>query len=127
MKLFYLRVQKDGQYYCHQTCIFELNKSLDILNDEDLTNESTLASNGRALKIYTATENLTYGCWREGLYIVKGYLLGAPNNWGGSCLVVHLRNSDNSLGGYVKTMFSADCNVYEMRQDPDGTVTQNWK
>ena len=104
----------------------DLNKSLNILNDRDVTSESTLAHDGRALKMYIASENLTYGCWGEGLYIVKGYMTGAPNNWGGSCLVVHLRNSDNTLGGYVKTMFSADCKVYSMRQSKDGTVEQNW-
>ena len=62
--------------------ILELNKSLDILNDADMTGESELASDGRALKIYTAASNLTYGRWGEGLYIVKGYFPGAPNNWG---------------------------------------------
>ncbi len=99
---------------------------MEVLQDSDSTIESSLASDGRSLKIYTSTENLTYGCWREGLYIVKGYSPGAPTNWGGTCLVTHLRNSDNSFGGYVKTMFSADCKIYVMRQSKDGTIEQNW-
>lgn len=104
----------------------ELNSKIGVLQDTDSTIESAIASNGRALKIYDATENVTYGCWGEGIYTVKPYVPGSPSNWGGMCLVTHIRDSNGAFDSYVKTFFSSDCKVYIMRQDKDGTVEQNW-
>ena len=85
-------------------------------------------TDGRALKLYSVTgQNLTYGCWNEGAYIVPGYCGGAPNNWGGICFVAHSRGSGHIMSYFVKTMFTADGSVFIMRQSPDGTVEQNWK
>lgn len=97
-----------------------------MLQDADYTGESTIASNGRALKIYDATENVTYGCWGEGIYTVKPYVPGSPSDWGGMCLVAHIRDSNGTFNSYVKTFFSSDCKVYVMRQTKDGTVDHNW-
>lgn len=99
-----------------------------MLNDKDSVSENSYALDGRALKMYKVPSggNLTYGCWDEGIYTVPGYATGAPNNWGGACLVTHTRKSDGSLDTYVKTMFCADCKVYVMRQGADGAVQQNW-
>lgn len=103
-----------------------LNSKIGVLQDTDSTSESAIASNGRALKIYDATENVTYGCWGEGIYTVKPYVPGSPSNWGGMCLVTHVRESSGAFNSYVKTFFSSDCKVYVMRQAKDGTVEQNW-
>ena len=104
----------------------ELNNRLNILTDRSSNSPNIPGQNGRALKIYEATENITYGCWGEGLYTVKGYNPGAPTDWGGILLVTHIRNSDNSFASYVKIFFSADCKIYRIRQTYDGTVDQNW-
>lgn len=103
-----------------------LNSKIEVLQDTDSTSESAIASNGRALKIYDATENVTYGCWGEGIYTVKPYVPGSPSNWGGMCLVTHVRDTGGGFNSYVKTFFSSDCKVYVMRQAKDGTVEQNW-
>ena len=103
-----------------------LNSNIEILRDRDDNIESLIASNGRALKIYDATENVTYGCWGEGIYTVKPYVPGSPSNWGGMCLVTHIRDSGGGFNSYVKTFFSADCKIYVMRQTKDGAVDQNW-
>ena len=108
------------------TSLKELNSKIGVLQDTDSTSESAIASNGRALKIYDATENVTYGCWEEGIYTVKPYVPGSPSNWGGMCLVTHVRDSGGGFNSYVKTFFSSDCKVYVMRQTKDGTVDQNW-
>ena len=104
----------------------EMNENLNTLIDRDSTNENSPASNGRTLKVYNATVNITYGCYDEGLYIVNGYTEGAPNDWGGACLTTLIREGSGAVRQIVKTMFSADCKVYVMRQSKDGTVEQNW-
>lgn len=103
-----------------------LNNTITLFKDRDSTVENSPASSGRTLKIYNATDNLMYGCYDEGLYIVNGYSAGAPNDWGGSCLTTLVRGSNGSVTQIVKTFFSADCKVYVMRQSKNGDVEQNW-
>lgn len=80
---------------------------------------------GSALKFRETTGNLIYGCWSPGLYPYPGYYTsnGAPNDWAGMMLT--LPKSDAN-GGYAKFAFSYDCKIYGLRQNSDGTVTQNW-
>ena len=104
----------------------EVNSNIEILRDRDITTENSKASDGRALKIYAKGENVTYGCWEEGIHNVGGYTPGAPTDWGGTCFVTHMRNTDESFRGYLKTFFGYDCKTYLMRQTADGTVEQNW-
>lgn len=80
---------------------------------------------GSALKFRETTGNLIYGCWSPGLYPYPGYYAsnGAPNDWAGMMLT--LPKSDAN-GGYAKFAFSYDCKIYGLRQNSDGTVTQNW-
>lgn len=103
-----------------------LNSNIEILRDCDVTTENNKASDGRALKIYDKGENVTYGCWEEGIHNIGGYTPGAPTVWGGACFVTHMRNNDESFRGYLKTFFGYDCKTYLMRQTADGTVEQNW-
>lgn len=98
----------------------ELKSGYESLNSKLSILESRNTDNGRALKVYAATENLIYGCWGEGLYTYPGYHIGAPNDWPGTMLVA------KHTSGYIKTAFSADCKVYMMRQKQDGTVEQSW-
>ena len=118
--------------YNDSITIWSLNSKIDILQDADLSDESTIASDGRALKIYDSDGshsygvNVTYGCWDEGMYSVRPYTPGAPSNWGGSCHVTHVRDSNGNFNSYVKIFFSADCKIYRIRQTYDGTVDQNW-
>lgn len=108
----------------------EVNSKIEVLQDTDSTSESAIASDGRALKIYDSDRsgggNVTYGCWNEGMYSVRPYTPGAPSDWGGMCLVTHIRDSGGRFNSYVKTFFSSNCKVYVMRQATDGTVDQNW-
>lgn len=80
---------------------------------------------GSALKFRETTGNLIYGCWSPGLYLYPGYYTsnGAPNNWAGMMLTLP---SSDANGGYAKFAFSYDCKIYGLRQNSDGTVTQNW-
>lgn len=107
----------------------QLNSKIEVLEELDPAGiDAATPTDGRALKLYSVTgQNLTYGCWNEGAYIVPGYCGGAPNNWGGICFVAHSRGSGHIMSYYVKTMFTADGSVFIMRQAPDGTVEQNWK
>ena len=77
---------------------------------------------GSALLFRELDENLTYGCWAAGLDAYPGYYNGAPNNWSGLMVVV----PPDTTGARLKVAFSSDCHVYMMRQNSDGTVTQNW-
>lgn len=106
-----------------------LNKKtiIDVLK-EFLTLNSK-SETGRALKVYdVTTENLTYGCWAEGLYNYKGYYKnGAPNDWAGSMLVKQIINNNGEAAGFIKTAFTAECKIYMMRQKKEGTIEQPWK
>ena len=113
-------------FFVDALAVKELNSNIEILRDQDITTENSKASDGRALKIYAKGENVTYGCWEEGIHNVGGYTPGSPTDWGGSCFVTHMRNTDGSFRGYLKTFFGYDCKTYLMRQTADGTVEQNW-
>ena len=80
---------------------------------------------GSALKFRETTGNLIYGCWSPGLYPYPGYYTsnGAPNDWAGTMLTLPVSDAN---GGYAKFAFSYDCKIYGLRQNSDGTVTQNW-
>lgn len=80
---------------------------------------------GSALKFRETTGNLIYGCWSPGLYPYPGYYTsnGAPNDWPGTMFTLP---SSDANGGYVKFAFSYNCKIYGLRQNSDGTVTQNW-
>ena len=80
---------------------------------------------GSALKFRETTGNLIYGCWSPGLYLYPGYYTsnGAPNDWAGMMLTLPVSDAN---GGYAKFAFSYDCKIYGLRQNSDGTVTQNW-
>ena len=80
---------------------------------------------GSALKFRETTGNLIYGCWSPGLYPYPGYYTsnGAPNDWAGTMLTLPMSDVN---GGYAKFAFSYDCKIYGLRQNSDGTVTQNW-
>lgn len=106
-----------------------LNKKtiIDVLKDFLVLNSKS--ETGRALKVYdVTTDNLTYGCWAEGLYNYKGYYgKGAPNDWAGSMLVKQIINNNGEVEGFVKTAFTAECKIYMMRQAKNGTIEQSWK
>lgn len=106
-----------------------LNKKtiVDVLKDFLTLNSKS--ETGRALKVYdVTTENLTYGCWIEGLYNYKGYYKnGAPSDWAGAMLVKQNINSSGEVDGFVKTVFSAECKIYMMRQNKNGDIEQSWK
>ena len=80
---------------------------------------------GSALKFRESTGNLVYGCWAPGLYPYPGYYKssGAPSDWAGTMFTLP---SSDANGGYAKFAFSYDCKIYGLRQNSDGTVTQNW-
>lgn len=80
---------------------------------------------GSALKFRETTGNLIYGCWAPGLYPYPRYYTssGAPSDWAGTMLTLPV---SDATGGYAKFAFSYNCKIYGLRQNSDGTVTQNW-
>lgn len=93
----------------------ELNSNIEVLYSE-------VGNAGSALTFREPDGNLTYGCWAVGLYPYPGYYPGGPNNWSGTMFVL----PKDANGGYAKFAFSYDCKIYGLRQNADGTVTQNW-
>lgn len=77
---------------------------------------------GSALIFREPDGNLTYGCWAVGLYNYPAYYTGAPNDWSGTMLTF----PRDSTGAILKVAFSKDCHNYSMRQESDGSVSQNW-
>lgn len=114
--------------YEGSTCIKIDHDEVDINGITDTTlkllNSGTGAA-GSALKFRETTGNLIYGCWSPGLYPYPGYYTsnGAPNDWAGMMLTLPVSDAN---GGYAKFAFSYDCKIYGLRQNSDGTVTQNW-
>ena len=64
--------------------------------------------------------NLTYGYWASGLYLYNGYYEGAPSDYAGILLVFHTGTF------YIKYAFTAGCEIYMMRNNEDGSVSQSW-
>ena len=96
----------------------ELNSKLNIL---DKTN-----GNGSALKVFDATENLTYGCWAQGLYRYGGYYgNGAPSDWAGIMLASPIF-INGEVNGYLKVAWDMSMNHYIMKNNKDGSVAHSW-
>lgn len=98
--------------------VAELNSKLNIL---DKTN-----GNGSALKVFDATENLTYGCWAQGLYRYGGYYgNGAPSDWAGIMLVSPIY-ANGEVNGYLKVAWDMGMTQYIMKNNKDGSVAHAW-
>ena len=96
-----------------------LNSKLNILNKAN--------GNGSALKIFDAAENLTYGCWAQGLYRYGGYYTknGAPSDWAGIMLVSPIY-INGEINGYLKVAGDLGMSQYVMKNNKDGSVAQSW-
>lgn len=98
--------------------VAELNSKLNIL---DKTN-----GNGSTLKVFDATENLTYGCWAQGLYRYGGYYgNGAPSDWAGIMLASPIF-INGEVNGYLKVAWDMSMNHYIMKNNKDGSVAHSW-
>ena len=98
--------------------VAELNSKLNIL---DKTN-----GNGSALKVFDATENLTYGCWAQGLYRYGGYYgNGAPSDWAGIMLASPIY-INGEVYGYLKVAWDMGMTQYIMKNNEDGSVAKAW-
>lgn len=98
--------------------VAELNSKLNIL---DKTN-----GNGSALKVFDATENLTYGCWAQGLYRYGGYYgNGAPSDWAGIMLASPIY-INGEVNGYLKVAWDMGMTQYIMKNNEDGSVARAW-
>ena len=103
----------------------ELEKELESLNSKlnilDKTN-----GNGSALKVFDATENLTYGCWAQGLYRYGGYYgNGAPSDWAG-IMLVSVIFINGEVNGYLKVAWDMSMSQYIMKNNKDGSVAKAW-
>ena len=101
--------------------LFNVLKSTAQLNS-DIKTLTAIGTAGAALLFRKPDGNLTYGCWAAGLYAYPAYYTGGPSDWSGLMLVA----PQDSTGARLKIAFSNDCHIYMMRQNSDGTVTQNW-
>ena len=98
--------------------VAELNSKLNIL---DKTN-----GNGSALKVFDATENLTYGCWAQGLYRYGGYYgNGAPSDWAGIMLASPIY-INGEVNGYLKVAWDMGMTQYILKNNEDGSVAKAW-
>lgn len=98
--------------------VAELNSKLNILDKA--------TGNGSALKVFDATENLTYGCWAQGLYRYGGYYgNGAPSDWAGIMLVSPIY-INGEVNGYLKVAWDMSMSQYIMKNNKDGSVAQAW-
>lgn len=93
-----------------------------LLNSKIADLDSTSGATGSALLFRAPDGNLTYGCWEAGLYSYPGYYTGGPSNWSGLMLVA----PKDTTGTWLKIAFSRDGHIYTMRQESDGSVSQNW-
>ncbi len=110
-------VTEEG-YFVDAKAVKELNSKLNIL---DKTN-----GNGSALKVFDATENLTYGCWAQGLYRYGGYYgNGAPSDWAGIMLASPIY-INGEVNGYLKVAWDMGMTQYIMKNNEDGSVAQAW-
>lgn len=111
-------VEKEGSF-CDALVAKELGTKVNVLNSRTTT--------GRALKIYDATENLTYGCWGEGMYTYSGYYgKGAPSDWAGMMYTHTVKDTSGETSVFVKIAWTAECKMYMMRQKKDGTIEKSW-
>ena len=98
--------------------VAELNSKINILNKAN--------GNGSALRVFDATENLTYGCWQNGLYRYGGYYdNGAPSDWGGIMLVSPIY-INGEVNGFLKVAWDMGMNHYIMKNNKDGSVAHAW-
>lgn len=96
----------------------ELNSNIKILNSKN--------DNGHALKVFNASENLTYGCWDDGLYRYGGYYgNGAPSDWAGIMLVSPIF-VNGEINGFLKVAWDMGMTQYIMKNNKDGSVSQAW-
>lgn len=99
-----------------------LSGSLEELNSKIADLDSTSGATGSALLFRAPDGNLTYGCWEAGLYSYPGYYTGGPSDWSGLMLVA----PKDTTGTWLKIAFSRDGHIYTMRQESNGSVSQNW-
>lgn len=98
--------------------IAELNSKIKILNSKN--------DNGHALKVFNASENLTYGCWDDGLYRYGGYYgNGAPSDWAG-IMLVSVIFINGEVNGYLKVAWDMSMTQYIMKNNKDGSVAHSW-
>ena len=96
----------------------ELNSNIKILNSKN--------GNGHALKVFNASENLTYGCWDDGLYRYGGYYgNGAPSDWAG-IMLVSVIFINGEVNGYLKVAWDISMSQYIMKNNKDGSVAHSW-
>ena len=104
----------------------ELEKELASLNSK-ITILNKPNGNGSALRVFDATENLTYGCWKNGLYRYGGYYgNGAPSDWAGIMLVSPIY-INGEVNGYLKVAWDMSMTQYIMKNNKDGSVAHSWK
>ena len=98
--------------------VAELNSKINILNKAN--------GNGSALRVFDATENLTYGCWQNGLFRYGGYYgNGAPSDWAGIMLVSPIY-INGEVNGFLKVAWDMSMTQYIMKNNKDGSVAQSW-
>ena len=105
-------------FFVDAQVVKELNSNIKILNSKN--------DNGHALKVFNASENLTYGCWDDGLYRYGGYYgNGAPSDWAG-VMLVSVIFINGEVNGYIKVAWDMSMTQYIMKNNKDGSVSQAW-
>ena len=105
-------------FFVDAKAVKELNSKLNILNKAN--------GNGSALRVFDATENLVYGCWRNGLFRYGGYYgNGAPSDWAGIMLVSPIF-LNGEVSGYLKVAWDMGMSQYIMKNNKDGSVAHAW-
>lgn len=105
-------------FFVDAQVVKELNSNIKILNSKN--------DNGHALKVFNASENLTYGCWDDGLYRYGGYYgNGAPSDWAG-IMLVSVIFINGEVNGYLKVAWDMSMTQYIMKNNKDGSVAQAW-
>lgn len=105
-------------FFVDAQVVKELNSNIKILNSKN--------DNGHALKVFNASENLTYGCWDDGLYRYGGYYgNGAPSDWAG-IMLVSVIFINGEVNGYLKVAWDMSMSQYIMKNNKDGSVAHSW-
>ena len=105
-------------FFVDAQVVKELNSKITILNKPN--------GNGSALRVFDATENLTYGCWQNGLFRYGGYYgNGAPSDWAGIMLVSPIY-TNGEVNGFLKVAWDMGMTQYIMKNNKDGSVAQSW-
>ena len=134
MKLY--RVKIKGLNITAVEPLFNILKNMAVLQQEiaqtnkDLSNKVNILNkangNGSALRVFDATENLTYGCWQNGLYRYGGYYgNGAPSDWAGIVLVTPIFQN-GEINGFLKVAWDMGMSQYIMKNNKDGSVAKAW-